>query len=138
MTPEQKRELKKHGKLIVERRSVALHEARRQAIPTLSVDSFQTARANERWLREHREHITATEASRRFVVTPAADLGQTSPFVECLSCHDVLHTYPQDSTHCSCGSLTVTFGTPRRGGPPVVSARGDKARAVALTAKGCL
>ncbi len=136
MTPDQKRALKKRGKLIVEQRSAALHEAHRQAIPNLSIEGFQTARANEEWLREHYESIPAAEVSRRFVVTAAGDLGFTSPFVECLNCHDVLHTYPNDSTRCSCGSLTVTFRKPRRGHPPVVSARDDRARTVVLTAKG--
>lgn len=136
MTPDQKRELKKRGKLIVEQRSAALHEALRQAIPSLSIKGFQTARANEEWFRKHFESIPAAEISRRFIVTSANDLGIASPFVECLSCHDVLHTYPNESTRCSCGSLTVTFRKPRRGLPPVVSARDDRARNVVLTAKG--
>jgi len=136
MTPEQKRELKSRGKLIAEQQSIARHQAHRQAIPTLSVEGFLAARANEQWLREHPECIPAAEASRRFVVTSAADLGETSPYVECLSCHDILHTYPDESTRCSCGGLTVSFRTPRRGGPPVVSARDEKARAVVLTARG--
>ncbi len=136
MTPDQKRELKKRGKLIVEQRSAALHEAHRQATPNLSIKGFQTARANEEWLREHYESMPAAEVSRRFVLTAAEDLGFASPFVKCLSCHDILHTYPRDSIQCSCGSLTVTFRKPRRGLPPVVSARDDKARTVVLTAKG--
>lgn len=136
MTPDQKRELKKRGKLIVEQRSTALHQAHRQAIPNLSIEGFKTARANEEWMREHYQHMLAADVSRRFVVTLAQDLGFPSPFVECLSCHDILHTYPNDSTQCSCGGLTVTFNKPRRGRPPRVSARDDKARNVVLTARG--
>jgi hypothetical protein len=136
MTSDQKRELKKRGKSIVEQRSAALHAAHRQAIPNLSIEGLQTARANDEWLREHYECIPAAEVSRRFVLTAAKDLGFTSPFVECLRCRDVLHTYPRDSTQCSCGSLTVTFRKPRRGLPPEVSARDDKARSIVLTAKG--
>lgn len=136
MTPDQKSELRKRGKLIVEQRSAALHAAHRQAIPNLSIEGLQTARANKEWLRKHYESIPAAEVWRRFVVTSAEDLGFTSPFVQCLSCHDVLHSYPNDSTQCSCGSLTVTFRKPRRGGPPVVSAQDDKARTVVLTPKG--
>jgi hypothetical protein len=136
MTPDKKRELKKRGKLLVEQRSAALHEAHRQAIPNVSIEEFKMARTNEEWLREHYEHVPAAEVSRRFIVTAAEAFGQPSVFVECLSCHDVLHTYPDDSTQCSCGGLTVTFKKPRNGLPPVVSARDDKARTVALTAKG--
>lgn len=136
MTPDQKRELKKRGKLIVEQRSALIRETFHQAIPNLSIASFQTARANKEWLQEHYQSIPAAEVSRRFVVTAADALGVVSPFVECLSCHDVLYTYPNDSTRCCCGSLTVTFRKPRRGLPPVVSARDDSARAVVLTAKG--
>lgn len=137
MTPDQKRELTKKGKLIVEQRSAALHEAHRQASPNLSIEGYHTARANEAWLREHNEIIPAAEVSRRFVVTSAEDLGFASAFVECLSCHDILHSYPRDSTQCSCGNLTVTFRKPRRGGPPVVSALDDRARTVVMTAKSC-
>lgn len=136
MTPEEKRELKKQGKLIVEKRSAALHEAYRHATPNLEPLAFQTAKANEQWLIKNREHILAVEVSKRFVVTPADELGWHSAFVECLNCHDVLHTYPSESTQCGCGTLSVTFKKPRRGLPPMVSARDNKARTVVLIAKG--
>lgn len=136
MTPDQKREMKKRGKMIAEQRSAALHEALRQAIPNISTQALKMARANEAWLREHYEHIPASEALQRFVLTAAEKLGETSPFVECLSCHDVLHSYPRESTQCSCGGLTVTFRKPRRGRPPEVSALDKKAHTVVLRAKG--
>jgi hypothetical protein len=136
MTSEEKRTLKKKGKRIVEKRSTALREMFHQAMPALSPLAFRAQRANRDWLREHREHIPAVEISKRFVVTLAEELGTVSPFVECLVCHDVLYTYPEQSTKCSCGALTVTFPKARRGMPPKISARDDKARIVVLTPKG--
>jgi hypothetical protein len=135
MTSDRRRELKKQGKLAVEKRSAAFRDAFDQARP-LSITGHRTARENEAWLREHMEYIPAAEVSRRFVVAPAAELGDVSPFVECMSCHDVLYNYPRESTQCSCGGLKVTFPKSRRGRPPVITARDDMARAVSLFAKG--
>jgi hypothetical protein len=135
MTADEKRRLKKEGKLIIEKRSAALRETFRHALADMSLRGCRARKANEQWLWEHREYVPAADVKNRFVVTPAEELGEPSAFVECLVCHDVLHSYPDDSTHCSCGSLTVTFRKPRRGLPPVVAARDDKARTVILTAK---
>ena len=132
MTSEEKRQLKKQGKLIVEKRSAVLHKATSSILSL----SHRATKANEQWLSEHREHITAAEVSKRFVVTSAVELGWPSPFIECLKCHDVLHSYPDESTKCSCGSLSVTFGKTRRGNPPKISACGEKARTVVLMSKG--
>jgi hypothetical protein len=135
MTPEEKRQLRNEGKLIVEKRSAALRQALRMATPNVSLSGFRTEKANEQWLSEHMEYMPAAEVAKRFVVTPAEELGWPSPFVECLNCHDVLYTYPRESKQCSCGGLTVTFPKRRRGRPPKVLARDDKARNVVLTAK---
>lgn len=135
MTPEQRRERKKEGRRIVEERSEALHAAQREAIGEPSIEGLMRVRGNEEWLRRHPERVPAEEAVKRFVVTAASDLGLTSPYVECLSCHDILHSYPERSTQCRCGSLTVTFRATRRSGPPVVAARDDRARTVVLTAR---
>lgn len=136
MTPEEKRRLKGEGKKIVEEQSNILKEAFAKTLPPANspqwADAYRNLRANEEWLRQNREHILAAEAAKRFVVIA----GATSGFVECLDCHDILYTWPQDSIRCTCGSLTVTFPGRGRGRPPKITARGDRARNVHLIAKG--
>ncbi|MFO1482542.1 MAG: hypothetical protein U1F71_04175 [Verrucomicrobiaceae bacterium] len=139
MTPEEKRELKKRGKQIVEQRSAALHNALKQANPAPIasdewVQNYRTQNQNQHWLSEHLPgHIPATEVARRFVLLPARDAGHAEPWIECLVCHDVLHSYPLHSTHCSCGTVVITYAR-----PPRITARDDQARAVKLIARGAV
>ena len=137
MTPDEKRELKKRGKQIVEQRSAALHDALRQANPAPIasdewVQNYRAQNENQQWLSEHLpEHIPATEVVQRFVLLPSQETGRTAPWIECLVCHDVLHSFPRHSTHCSCGTVVIIYGR-----PPRITARDDRARAVGLIARG--
>jgi hypothetical protein len=137
MTPETKRRLKKEGKAVAAARSAALRNALHAANPApLGSDEWmendRRAKANEAWLRETQpEHLSASEAAERFLAVPADELGVPGPYVECLSCHDVLYSYPKFSLGCRCGSLTIKSSK-----PPHIVASGDRARAVVLFAKG--
>jgi hypothetical protein len=137
MTPEEKRELKKRGKQIVGQRSAALHDALRRANPAPVgsdewVQNYLAEKENEKWLFEHQpEHILASEASQRFVLLSAEETGHPEPWIECLDCHDILHSYPRRSTQCSCGTVVIKISR-----PPRVTARDDRARAVRLIARG--
>lgn len=137
MTPEEKRRLKKKGKQIVAQHSAAVREVLRLVNPApLSsaewVANYRTQQANKKWLADHcREHILAKEIAKRFVLLSAQESNIPGAHVECLDCHDVLHTYPQNSLKCSCGTVVITY---RR--PPKITARGDRARLVLLIPKG--
>jgi hypothetical protein len=137
MTPEEKRDLKFRGKQIVEQRSATINEALKKANPAPVgsdewVKNYRTVRDNEKWLSQQQpERILADEVAHRFVLLSAQETGRVEPWVECLECHDVLHSYPLHSTQCSCGTVTITYGR-----PPRVKAKGDKARSVGLIAKG--
>jgi len=137
MTPEEKRELRRRGKQILEQRSAALHDALRRANPSpiTSEEWVQNHRAqkeNERWLCEHQpEHMVASEVAQRFVLLSAEETGHAEPWIECLDCHDILHSYPRRSTLCSCGTVVITYSR-----PPRIWAHDDRARAVRLMARG--
>ena len=137
MTPEEKRELRRRGKQIVEQRSAALHDALRRANPAPItseewVQNYRAQKENERWLCEHRpEHMVASEVAQRFVLLSAEETGHAEPWIECLDCHDILHSYPRRSTQCSCGTVVITYSR-----PPRIRARDDRARAVRLMARG--
>ena len=137
MTPEEKRELRRRGKQIVEQRSAALHDALRRANPAPItseewVQNYRVQKENERWLFEHQpEHIVASEVAQRFMLLSAEETGHAEPWIECLNCHDILHSYPRRSTQCSCGTVVITCSR-----PPRIRARDDRARAVRLMARG--
>jgi hypothetical protein len=137
MTPEEKRKLKRHGKEVAEQRSAAFLDALKQANPApvgsdLWVQNYKTERENERWLAQQQPtHILASEVVKRFIPVSAQDTGTVEPWVECLDCHDVLHTYPPHSTQCSCGTVQVKYAR-----PPRITAKNDHVRNVRLIARG--
>ena len=72
-------------------------------------------RENESWLAsEKRDHITAAEVARRFVLMSSEETGMPEPYAECLGCHDLLYTAPRAPVTCSCGALTVAYPKPIR------------------------
>ncbi|RXK55098.1 hypothetical protein ESB00_04150 [Oleiharenicola lentus] len=136
MNPETKRSLKKEGKALAAQRSAAWQAALTRANPApIGSDAWMQnhlrARVNEAWFAEkQRDHISAIEASSRFVLISSEETGQPEPYAECMSCHDLLYSAPKKAVTCTCGSLSVSAGK-----RPRVSAL-TEFRAVRLIGKG--
>ena len=123
-------------KLLVEKRSAAIRKAVERTLPVGTthqwVEHYRRARENERWLIENRpQHIVASQVAERFELWSSEETGQGEPWIECLECHDVLHTYPTKSIQCSCGTVMITY---RR--PPRITITADRATSVRLIPRG--
>lgn len=115
MNSEEKRELKKLSKQIVEQRSKDLKQMMHEANPAPIgskewVQNYKTATVRQQQLRlDPPDLIPAKIADRQFILKSVkpAWVGIPTWYIECPNCKDLLHTVPQQKVQCSCGATAI-------------------------------